>query len=300
MLVHQFKNFSKAANKANISQPSLSISIKKAEESLNTKLFTRGSKLVETTSQGRIVVKMAKQIIENYDKGIQELDSLIANKSGNVSFGIDSFMSKTIMQDFIPLMNKKYPGIRYNININPWHKLVEALQRGELDFAIVVYSSRADFAQDVFAFEEMYVPKAAYFTRKDHPLSKIRKPDSRSLNQYPWVGNVVSPTWAKWALEVTDISTEKMQEIFLAKVNDYDTTIDLVQSNNAVGGHVYNELLPHVKQGKVSIIDFDWLVPHPENIGTILSLKKKALCPNSKLFVKEIQEYSQQWKDEKV
>ncbi len=245
LLVNEFRSFSKAAEMAHISQPSLSISIKKAEEFFGSKLFLRKWNNIELTPQGKIVVEMAKKMLEIYTEGSSKLLNINSLKSGAVKFGIDSFLARTVMDNFLPDINEKYPEIRFEVNIDPWYKLIETLKREELDFIIVVFSSQSDFPDKYFNKKKMFVPKAGYFARRDHPLANLEKFDSRRLNEFQWVGNIVSPTWAKWALKVTDVTEEQMRDMFLARVNDYDKTIDLVQKNDAVGGHVYDELIPH-------------------------------------------------------
>ena len=297
LLVNEFRSFSKAAEMAHISQPSLSISIKKAEEYFGSKLFLRKWNNIELTKQGEIVVEMAKRMFEIYTEGSLRLSEINSLKSRTIKFGIDSFLARSVVNGFLPKMYEKYPENRFEVNIDPWYKLIEALKRKELDFIIVVFSNKSDFPDKYFSKKEMFVPMAGYFTRKDHPLANLKNFDSRRLNEFQWVGNIVSPTWAKWALKATDVTEEKMKDMFLAKVNDYDKTIDLVQKNDAVGGHVYDELIPYEKSGKIKILDLDWFVPHPKNIGIIVSLKSKKYSPACKRLIEEIQEYSKKWKE---
>ena len=98
ILLSEFKSFSKAARMAHISQPSLSVSIKKAEENFGTDLFVRKSRTVETTVHGKVIVAMAKKIFENYSTGIEELNNITDVKTGLVKFGVDSFLSRKIIK----------------------------------------------------------------------------------------------------------------------------------------------------------------------------------------------------------
>ena len=294
LLLAKLKSFSKAAEAAHISQPSLSVSIKKAEDIMGVKLFVRKSKQVELTEEGMQIVEMAKKMLQTYSKGTAAISKSGEKNRGVVRIGADPFLSRTLMEDFIPLMNKKYPNIRFHVSINPWHELIELLKQKEMDFIIVVYSDVTDFPDKYFNKLKMFVPKVGYFTREGHPLAGKRI-DSRKIGEFPWVGNVVSPHWARWALIATDVTEEQMREKFLTKVNDYDKTIGLVKENDAIGGHVYQELIPHEKAGKIKILDIDWYIPHPKNIGIILSLNDKGFSPACKLVLNEIQVFSKRW-----
>lgn len=296
LLLKEYKSFSNAARAANISQPSFSISIKKSEEILGVTLFNRTTNSVQITTEGKIIVDIASKMLETYSEGINSILKLKSPEHGVVKFGIDSFLARSIVDAFIPQMNTKYPNIRFEVKINSWYELIEALKRNEIDFLIVVYSRYEDFPSEVFDMEEMYVPQAGYFSRIDHPLAKMAKFDSRLLNNYQWVGNVVSPTWARWAIKVTDVEEHQLENMFLAKVNDYDKAIDLVKNNDAVGGHVLSELKTHEDNNKIKILDINWIIPHPKNVGIILSLKNVSKKESSKIFIKELQNYSQRWK----
>lgn len=294
LLLVKHKSFSKAAVAAHISQPSLSISIKKAEEILGVKLFVRTSKQVVLTEEGKQIAEMAKMMLQTYSKGTAAISQPGEKNRGVVRMGADPFLSRTLMEDFIPLMNRRHPYIRFQISINPWDELIELLKQKVLDFIIVVYSDFTDFPDKYFNKLEMFVPKTGYFTRAGHPLAG-KKIDSRQIGEFPWIGNVVSPHWARWALIATDVTEEQMREKFITKVNDYDKTIGLVKENDAIGGHVYQELIPYEEAGKIKILDIDWYIPHPKNIGIILSLNNMEFSPACKLILDEIQVYSKRW-----
>ena len=63
-MLSEYQSFSKAAKMAHISQPSLSVSIKKTEENFGTDLFVRKSKTIETTVHGEVIVAMAKKYLK--------------------------------------------------------------------------------------------------------------------------------------------------------------------------------------------------------------------------------------------
>ncbi len=66
--VAQTQHFSKAAEICNISQPSLSIAIKKLEDELGVTIFQRGKRKIEITPEGQAVAQQAQKVIEEADK----------------------------------------------------------------------------------------------------------------------------------------------------------------------------------------------------------------------------------------
>lgn len=301
LLLAECKNFSKASELACISQPALSVSIKKAEEYFNTKLFTRESKEIELTAQGEVIVKMARKVLESYSEGNLELTNMNSLKNGIVQFGIDTFLSRQVIGHIIPKIHKDFPGISFQINTNPWCDLIEDLKKSEIEFLIAVYSNKSDFPASNFDTIEIAIPLPTYYVRKNHPLTKMKEIDSRLLKNYQWAGHAVSPTWAKWAIEVTgntELNIEKNQ--FLVKLKSNTEAIEVVINTDAISGHNYEELKPYVDSGKIQILEnINWLIPHPENIGVIVTKKGKQLSPATELTIKEIQEYSKRWKKKK-
>lgn len=296
LLVAEHMSFTKAAIAAHISQPSISVSIKKAEDTLGVKIFLRNPHAFELTEDGKEVVTMARKVLQTYHKSMSSLSGQDKKEQGLVRFGTDSYLSRTVMEQLIPVMNRKHSGIRFQVSFNPWQDLLRAVRNDELDFIIIVYSRLDDYPDEFFDKWEIHIPKAAYFVRPNHPLASSRI-DSRQIGDYPWVGNVVSPQWARWALMATDVTEEQMRNQFLARVNDYDKTIDLVQENDAIGGHVHDELIPHEESGKIKILDIDWYIPHLENIATILCLKNKEPSHLCRITVEEFKSYSKKWKN---
>ena len=293
-LLAKYKNFSKAAEVANITQPALSISIKKAEIYFGNNLFSRKSKQIELTPQGEVAVSLAEKMLSLLEQGKSDIINMNDLDKGIVKFGLDTFLSKPLAPHVISEIHNEHPNINFELYINTWFNLITPLRNGEIDFFITIYSSLSDFSDLDLHKEEIKLPIPKYYVRKGHPLTKEKEVKVTDLKKYPWVGHLVSPTYANWLMEVTEI-TEADGNPFLAKITDSQMGTELVLRTDAIGAVALDDLEQYLEKDLIEILDINWSIPHPENIGIIVSLKGKEFSPATKLTLSEIKKYAKRW-----
>ena len=293
-LLAKYKNFSKAAEVASITQPALSISIKKAEKYFGNLLFSRKTKLIELTVQGEIALSVANKMLSSLEDAKVEIVNMNNLEKGLVSFGLDTFLSKPLAPHVISNIHKEHPGISFNLNINPWSNLINPLRNGNIDFFITIYSKASDFSDLDLHKEEIKLPLPNYYVRKGHPLTLKDNIIGTDINEYPWIGNLVSPTFADWLMNVAEINGDDTNP-FLATVTDSQMGIELVLKTDAIAAAAIEDLEQYIEKDLIEILDIEWSIPHPENIGVIVSLTDKELPPATKLLISEIKEYAKRW-----
>jgi|LGOV01.1.fsa_nt_gb DNA-binding transcriptional LysR family regulator len=295
-LLSKYKNFSKAAEAANITQPALSISIKKAEKYFGNILFSRKTKLIELTPQGEIVLSMANQMLEALEKSKVNIINMNNLDKGLVNFGLDTFLSKPLAPPVISKIHTLHPNISFNVNINPWFNLISPLRNGDIDFFITIYSSASDFSDLDLHKEEIKLPLPRYYVRKGHPLTLKKKIIGTDIKEYPWIGNLVSPTFANWLMTVTGVDKNNSNENpFLATVNDSQMGTELVIRSDAISAVSHEDLEQYLEKDLIEILDIEWSIPHPENIGVIVSMTDKEFSPATRLLINEIKKYAKKW-----
>ncbi len=129
-------SFSKAAEKLYISQPSLSATVKRIEETLTTPIFDRTTTPITLTEAGREYVKHASEI-ERMERDLEQYISDRVNLSaGEIKIGASSLFSSFMLPHMIADFNKKYPRVRIKIFENNTKNLMRELAAGELDIVI--------------------------------------------------------------------------------------------------------------------------------------------------------------------
>ena len=141
LALNKYKNFTIAAEKSFVSQPSLSVQIQKLEKELTIKIFDRSKKPVETTEIGKKLVKQFQIIISESLK-VKDLINYQKNKIiGNLNIGISSSLESTVIPLFTESLLLKYPDLNINFITNKSKLLYDSLKSNELDFIIGITPS---------------------------------------------------------------------------------------------------------------------------------------------------------------
>lgn len=127
-----------AAEVLHVSQPALSKHMKELEEELGKKLFRRGSRSVSLTDEGTLLRRRAEDILDMVDKTTEEFRAIDDLQGGDVYLGCaESFLMAHIARK-IREFKKRYPLFRYHIISGDRTVVLDRLDRGLLDFGVVV------------------------------------------------------------------------------------------------------------------------------------------------------------------
>ena len=131
-------NMTRAAETLHVSQPALSKQIKDLEQELGKKLFIRKSTSLSLTDEGMLLRKRAEDILDMVDKTTDEFKALDEITGGEVHIGCaESYQIKYLAQA-IHSFKKKYPLFRYHLTSGNTEQVTERLDRGLIDFAVIV------------------------------------------------------------------------------------------------------------------------------------------------------------------
>ena len=131
-------NMSRAAETLHVSQPTLSKQMKDLEQELGKKLFKRGSASLSLTDEGMLLRKRAEDILDMVDKTADEFKALDLITGGDVKIGCaESYLIKYLAHS-IKNLKAKYPLLRYHLSSGNTEQVAEKLDRGLLDFAVIV------------------------------------------------------------------------------------------------------------------------------------------------------------------
>jgi LysR family hydrogen peroxide-inducible transcriptional activator len=131
------RHFGRAAETCFVSQPTLSVAIKKLEQELGVTLFERGTGDIAVTAVGELVVAQAQHVIEEASK-IQEISSQQSDQlSGPLRIGAIYTIGPYLFPEMIPRITSKAPALRMAIEENYTSALTARLKQGDLDVVII-------------------------------------------------------------------------------------------------------------------------------------------------------------------
>lgn len=123
-----------AAERLNITQPSVSIAIKELEVFYHTKLFDRINRKIYLTEEGRVLLQYADTLLEQYDESIAVL------RSGKIftkcRLGVNVSVAETFLFRIVAVINQKIPDITLKVYIHNNEQIDRLLTDNQIDFAI--------------------------------------------------------------------------------------------------------------------------------------------------------------------
>lgn len=135
--VAQERNFRRAAEKAFISQPALSLAIQKLEEELGLKIFERGKSDVSLTPVGASIVEQAQRVLEEAER-IREIAAQGKNQlSTPLRVGVIHSVGPYLLPDLIPALKKVAPQMALEVEENITANLEMQLRNGKLDVIVI-------------------------------------------------------------------------------------------------------------------------------------------------------------------
>lgn len=180
--VAKYKSITKAAEMLYISQPAVTMSIKKLEEQLEMTLFTRTKRGVILTNEGKVLYEYVKQAMESLKIGENRINNLKKLDTGNIRIGIGTTLTKYFLMKYLDKFHKLYPKININIDTSMTVDILKKLENGLVDIAIIT-TDKLDYKDFNIAYsrniQDIFVASKEYYD----VIGKKTSLDN--LNNYP-------------------------------------------------------------------------------------------------------------------
>jgi DNA-binding transcriptional LysR family regulator len=132
-------NITAAAQKLNISQPSLSNVLAHVEESAGARFFDRSLSPMPLTYAGERYVQAAKKILAVMDEFRRQMDDIRNELTGRLNIGCGPYHSPLIIPAILSVLLKLHPGVQYKLTESSYSVLEEQLLTGGLD---IIFSAK--------------------------------------------------------------------------------------------------------------------------------------------------------------
>ncbi|WP_374695093.1 hydrogen peroxide-inducible genes activator [Snodgrassella alvi] len=173
--VAQEKHFGRAAQRCFVSQPTLSIAIKKLEEELGLPLFDRSSNEVMTTDAGQRIVVQARRVLEEADRIKLMANQEQSELEGIFKLGLIFTIAPYLLPKLILSLRKMAPEMPLQLDENYTDVLKESLKRGDLDAIVVAEPFVETGLETIPLYDEPFfviVPKGHAFEQLDEVTPK--------------------------------------------------------------------------------------------------------------------------------
>lgn len=171
------RHFGRAAEGCFVSQPTLSVAIKKLEDELDMKIFERGVSEVSVTPLGEQIVRQAQQVIEQA-AAIKEIAKRGKDPvSGPLRLGVIYTIGPYLLPDLVKQAIERVPQMPLMLQENFTAKLLEMLRSGELDCAIMA----EPFPDSGLAVAQLYDEPFVAAVPTKHALAKRKQVSAEEL-----------------------------------------------------------------------------------------------------------------------
>lgn len=177
-------NITKAAKYLNLTQPNLSRQINMLERDIGHKLFERKHNNIILTPEGILLKKRAEEIINMVDKTRAEFNFTDKVIAGDIFIGAGETWAMSLVASVMKDVQSDYPHIRYNIYSGNFQDITEKLDKGLLDFGLLIDPA------DLSKYDYLKIPlkdTCGLAMRKDSPLSNKKNITKRDLLNIPLI-----------------------------------------------------------------------------------------------------------------
>lgn len=180
LAVAEHQNFTKAAKKVFVTQPTLSMQIQKLEEELDILIFDRSQKPIQLTEVGKKLVIQAKNIVNESDRMKDVVDQQKGYIGGEFKLGIIPTVMPTLLPMFLNTYIKKFPKVKLKIVELPTESIIQQLVDGHLDAAIAATPLKHESIKERVLYYEPFIG----YVPNQHPLAQKSKllPENLDIN----------------------------------------------------------------------------------------------------------------------
>lgn len=192
--IAELGHLGRAAEKLNRSQPALTKSIQRLEESFGTKLFQRDGRRIKLTPVGELLQARGKELQQSIAQTQREVRDFASGMVGNIRVGCAATMAEYLMPKLTSALLQRTPDVTFKLVIGQDDLLRESLRSGQLDMIICALAPDSEGVTSFTVLED----EAVVIASKQHPIFKNKPLQMSDLCAFRWVLPPVSVSSRKW------------------------------------------------------------------------------------------------------
>ncbi|MEM0941314.1 MAG: LysR substrate-binding domain-containing protein [Bacteroidota bacterium] len=228
VILDQERHFASAAEKCAVSQPGLTIQLKKLEEEIGLKIFNRSKVPLKPTPLGKEIIGMAKKVLHDVD-AIR--DFVVSQKNmleGSLTIGVVSTLAPYLIPLCLRAMQKPVPKVKLIIKEATTVDLMKSLEIGEIDVALMSTPTGNPYLKEYPVFDEpfmAYLPILHMQSRR-----KFYALDPNDINELLILEDEYC--YNSQLLDICDLSGKRKHHNFAYHINSIETLKNMVKSQH--------------------------------------------------------------------
>ncbi len=175
----EYRHYVTAAEHCFVSQPNLTMQVKKLEEEIGVRIFDRDKKPLQPTEIGKEIITRARQILRESRQLKEFVNHEKESMEGEFTIGIIPTLAPYLLPNFLPIFIKENPKVHLNIQELQTGQIISQLQNGIIDIGLLVTPINEAFIREIPVFYEpflLYLPENHRFLSEKLMLAEDLDP----------------------------------------------------------------------------------------------------------------------------
>lgn len=258
-VIVELGSVTKAARKLNVTQPTLSRTVKIIEDRVGGAVLRRGRHGVTPTEIGARLAEEGRAILQRSEQARTAIQEFKHGLTGELRVGVGPMLAATIMGDFFAATVESPPSYSLKIHCEIASRLAARLNNDALDVAIIPYN--LTLPEDGLHREKLFSDQLAVFVGKDDPLSRKARVSPQELANHRWlaVGEISG---------IFDVNREMLDWLGLPDVTplientgEVTMTFRMLELTKSCSVLPFQMLGSHQKRFRIAAVDLDVELP---------------------------------------
>ncbi|WP_127141533.1 LysR substrate-binding domain-containing protein [Flagellimonas marinaquae] len=260
LAVAEHKNFTLAAEKSFVTQPTLSMQVQKLEDELDILIFDRSKKPITITEVGKKIVAQAKNIVAEAERIKDIVDQDKGYIGGDYTLGIIPTVMPTLLPMFLNAFIKKYPKVNLIIKEQSTQTMIKNILDGHLDAGIAATPLEIEFIKERPLYYEPFVG----YVPKNHRLAAEEQLTTEHLDVSDVLLLQDGHCFREGVINLCKASQNLSGEHFKIESGSFETLVSLADEGMGMTLLPYLNTLHLDKQKTVNLKSFKNPVPARE------------------------------------
>lgn len=183
LAVARVKSFTRAASILNVTQPALTMQIRRLEEALGVTLFDRDTRSVELTRVARDLIPAFERALQDFDAALESARDIATQERGIVRLAALPSVAAGVLPDAILGFRKKRPNVIFDLRDVIAAQVLNLVQSEQVDFGVMGGTVKAPEVESVFkAQDHLHVVYP-----KGHPIARLKTVTPVALSEFPLI-----------------------------------------------------------------------------------------------------------------
>ena len=183
LAVARVKSFTGAASIVNVTQPALTMQIRRLEEALGVTLFDRDTRSVELTRVARDLIPAFERTLQDFDAALESARDIATQERGIVRLATLPSVAAGVLPDAILSFRENRPNVVFDLRDVIAGQVLNLVQSEQVDFGVMGGTVKAADVEAVFEAQD----RLHVVYPKDHPIARLKSITLAALSEFPLI-----------------------------------------------------------------------------------------------------------------